>query len=1561
MKSLYKNLPLRVLSTLIIGIFTITIVAPPRHVYAGYTETPDGNEVLGLPAPGRRVLSSSPFHPAIMQGMTLHLDDPFLFDFIIHPGDDHLEGGQYKAESVKLIKYFMAALTVPEDEMWVNLSPYEKDRIIPKGFGETEMGRDLLAQDYMLKQLTASLVYPEEALGHDFWQRVYQRAYEKYGTTEIPLNTFNKVWIVPDRAVIYEEGTSAFILNCHLKVMLEEDYLALEANVGSTKHGLGDIPRDKLTQISEVSSAVIRQIIIPELEREVNEGKIFANLRQISNAVILATWYKQKVKGSLLQEMYVDKRKIRGVDIQDKEIIEKIYAQFIAAFKAGVFSLIKEEYDPGTRQVIPRKYFSGGAEADWRGKLEPSDGPGALSQSLAESRRVRMRLAGAGGRTDLPSLGDQGAVETIHLALADATGNDGLFMELSKDDIDQYVARLAPAESFAVIKKAEEIIINKGLKGVAPPALYLYIRLLQVLGAEAVRESRFLQPEDKIRLQEIRDEKGAPLGFSDVARVLLTSELNRSEDFRGLNMRKTVWAKGPKILLTSSYEGHEHKRGSFIAPPLGLHQLASFLRQFGFHVTCYDPNLYGTERLQQMVRENQYDIVGFSAYHSNLEANMQLVHGLKAMAPNSLFVLGNQEASFAPNLFLENGIGDIAVRGAGEYALLDIAAELSPHDKSLERYSDIPGLFLADGKFSGYMAPISQDEFRATMLSFDFQQVPYEAYWNLMASFYSEAELKAMDALRGINTIRIISESHCPVGCTFCSTTRFYDDMIGRRHPVRFLDAEDLARLMQRAVDAHPEVSTIYFHDDNFFINRKRIERLLGIIESRFIQYGIDYLAQGRSDSISEGLLQRCARAGFKKIFYGSEHFSQPVLVDMNKHISVSKNIWAILASIRAGIMPIVSILLWYPTVTEDDAEHTINVAAMLMEQGATLALNRYVWALPGASILEEEHSFKTAEFRIGPEKVVQLRTEVEIDSPSMRAIAASADEKASAVEEEIQKEYGVNKLPSAAANLAYFKTVLTEMGRPTDTVDRALDAILRPGQRKEIRQPEVHKGIRRFEPIAANDIIEASDEAFFRVRNADYFLGWGDALAEDMRTGDEVILDLSAGEEDVRAWEALASVEGFVKPFEIIRNKEGGLLLVKPKLEAERFMDIVYGQDPTQMTLQEKVSRVVTVVSNLAAVIKGMHQANYAQPVKTYKAGADALWHRRFVVRPDLSVAFIDANNVASYSRELMGHDIASLASVLIFGLIGYEVNLADFPGQYVQDLREMNPDLPSAFQNIIDKAREREYVSVDAFISDVQAAGKAPIPSREERLPKKKASLLSGDNDEFTMATAVQDPWIPGIRFLAMPIHPFDSRLKARIAMHMNSETFFDNDRRVYDIVLEGEREDTVIGTVVFHTQASDNWRIRGADIRMKQHLAEPPFSLISSDEMNAVEDVVKGLVARMEGQSLEEFFGIAQFAQPKVTERSALRFDPLAALEGDFSSMTGSGDLAAAGDKGGIDLNPSHMDIQTNTKDSVIVFPKHSDDDFEIFATDGLVPVIINISPVVNVPMLFGKKED
>jgi hypothetical protein len=109
-----------------------------------------------FPQPGTMVLTTSDYQPVLMKAVKVFPQDPFKFDFIIDRGTKGYSADELKAESERLVKYFLTSLTIPEKDMWVNLSPYEHDRIIADGFGATEMGREVLLQDYILKQATRS-------------------------------------------------------------------------------------------------------------------------------------------------------------------------------------------------------------------------------------------------------------------------------------------------------------------------------------------------------------------------------------------------------------------------------------------------------------------------------------------------------------------------------------------------------------------------------------------------------------------------------------------------------------------------------------------------------------------------------------------------------------------------------------------------------------------------------------------------------------------------------------------------------------------------------------------------------------------------------------------------------------------------------------------------------------------------------------------------------------------------------------------------------------------------------------------------------------------------------------------------------------------------------------------------------------------------------------------------------------------------------------------------------------------------------------------------------------
>lgn len=395
---------------LVLIVFLLNSVLPPQALAQGVpgpASAPSAAVDVFMPFPGSRVTFSPHVQPPVLRGVRYRADNPFQLDFILESGEAVSSSAQTVATAGRLVRYFFAALTLPETELWVNLSPYEKGRIIPGPLGLTEMGRDLLSQDYLLKQLTASLYYPNDELGKKFWEDVYGKARAKFGTTDIPFDTFNKVWIVPARAVVREDQGAAFIAESRLKVLLETDYLA-QAKADQPQ-ALNAAAASAPAQ--DIAKEVMREVFVPALEREINEGAHFAPLRQMYSSLILAAWFKQALRDGFLKKQYADHSKVAGIESGEAGMADRVYRLYLEAFRKGAVDLVREETDPLTQEVLPRKYFSGGvdlalgaAQTDLSSRGVLAVIPGAVSPaSLRAPRLVRVGLLNAGRLLTVPA------------------------------------------------------------------------------------------------------------------------------------------------------------------------------------------------------------------------------------------------------------------------------------------------------------------------------------------------------------------------------------------------------------------------------------------------------------------------------------------------------------------------------------------------------------------------------------------------------------------------------------------------------------------------------------------------------------------------------------------------------------------------------------------------------------------------------------------------------------------------------------------------------------------------------------------------------------------------------------------------------------------------------------------------------------------------------------------------------------------------------------------------------------------------------------------------------
>src|SRR3989339_505338 len=148
------------------------------------------------------------------------------FQILLDKADEKgLSDIQVKEKADELMKYFRIGLSLPNEKFWVNLRPDAPEQIIDPELEKTDIGRIMLEADLQLKKDTASFTSPQTSEGRQYWDKLYKRAGELFGSENITIPTITRPWIVPGEVIIRESEESAYIYKANLKVMLEEDYL----------------------------------------------------------------------------------------------------------------------------------------------------------------------------------------------------------------------------------------------------------------------------------------------------------------------------------------------------------------------------------------------------------------------------------------------------------------------------------------------------------------------------------------------------------------------------------------------------------------------------------------------------------------------------------------------------------------------------------------------------------------------------------------------------------------------------------------------------------------------------------------------------------------------------------------------------------------------------------------------------------------------------------------------------------------------------------------------------------------------------------------------------------------------------------------------------------------------------------------------------------------------------------------------------------------------------------------------------------------------------------------
>ncbi len=296
----------------------------------------------------------------LVTGMAISCDNPIQpgFKLVYDATQEKPSENEVIALQTRLGRYLSTFLVIEGEHLHVSLSPHDAYGGLTKPLRHTELGRDLLAQDVVLKHYTAQLLHPDTDLGNFFWSKIDEL---RLGNKD--LESCLRVWILPGKVNLKENGQEdgyfqVDLEKFNLRVLCESEYKALDKFEERKR-----IDQPTLsTEIHKKVVEVFKEIFLPKIYEEVNKGNRFSILRQIYSVMIFSTWIKKSVLGpTLIKSGFMNSNNVEKYRLNTvgNEAI-KMKKQYLKMFNEGVWRHTKTFYDDKRKEIKRRIYIVGG-------------------------------------------------------------------------------------------------------------------------------------------------------------------------------------------------------------------------------------------------------------------------------------------------------------------------------------------------------------------------------------------------------------------------------------------------------------------------------------------------------------------------------------------------------------------------------------------------------------------------------------------------------------------------------------------------------------------------------------------------------------------------------------------------------------------------------------------------------------------------------------------------------------------------------------------------------------------------------------------------------------------------------------------------------------------------------------------------------------------------------------------------------------------------------------------------------------------------------------------------
>lgn len=366
-----------------------------------------------------------------------------------------------------------------------------------------------------------------------------------------------------------------------------------------------------------------------------------------------------------------------------------------------------------------------------------------------------------------------------------------------------------------------------------------------------------------------------------------------------------------------------------MTPPFALMALATPLEEAGYDVDIVDTRCVDhREALPKLLDRGDVLSVNLTCM-----TGPQILHGIKLSRwvkekyPGVPVVWGGIHASYLPEQTIANPYIDYVCVGVGEPTILEMQACF----KRGEAPEEVAGVVWKDKA-----GRIVKNKERPPE---SLEKIPPYA-WHLV----DPKPYIVPDLVRG-RTISMFSSRGCPHLCTFCYIDSFHHRKWKGQSPEEVLAEVDYLRGVM-------EFDSVYFHDDNFAVNKKRVREIAKGFKERGIWFGFALKVNYLNDEFAKFLSEHnCDR-----LDWGAESGSNKILGLYQKGQTREHSIRAAHLMAKYGMSGQVSTVIGHPEETYEDMLETLDMMDEMQRINPRLRLadTKILTLYPGNHLYDE-------------------------------------------------------------------------------------------------------------------------------------------------------------------------------------------------------------------------------------------------------------------------------------------------------------------------------------------------------------------------------------------------------------------------------------------------------------------------------------------------------------------------------------------------------------------------------------------------------------------------------